>query len=235
NDTGRTDAERAVASVARKITDESRRADIVLNALNTEESLSVKCSLLRVLGGIANSKSLDAVAAASQHADATVRDAAVRTLSQWPNASAAKVLLDIYSDNQNLIHRQLALRGFARMLALPDADRSARESLEMCRKVMSKTRSADEKKQVLSGLGNVAHPDALAMAGQFVEIEAVRTEAAMATIKIAAAIGQTHPDQAKTAIEKVLSVAQIPYLREQAQETLRQIEQAQSHKTQDGK
>ena len=98
---------------------------------------------------------------------------------------------------------------------------------------MSKTRSADEKKQVLSGLGNVAHPDALAMAGQFVEIEAVRTEAAMVTIKIAAAIGQTHPDQAKTAIEKVLSVAQTPYLREQAQETLRQIEQTQGELVQD--
>jgi len=233
NDTGRTDAERAVVSVARKITDESRRSDIVLNALRTEERVPVKCSLLRVLGGIANSKSLNTVAAALQQTDPTVRDAAVRTLSQWPNASAAKVLLDIYSNNQNLIHRQLALRGFARLLALPAQGRPVPESLEMCRRAMSKTQSTDEKKLVLSGLGNVAHPDALAMAGQFVEIEEVMAEAAMATIKIAGSIGRTHPDQAKTAIEKVLSLAQTPYLREQAQETLRQIEQAQTHPAQD--
>lgn len=233
NDTGRTDAERAVVSVTRKITDEGRRADVVLNALHTDERVPVKCSLLRVLGGIANSKALDTVVAASQHADPAVRDAAVRMLSQWPNASAAKVLLDIYSDNQNLIHRQLALRGFARLLALPGGDRPVLESLEMCRRAMSKTQSADEKKLVLSGLGNVAHPDALAIAGQYVEIEAVRAEAVMAVLKIAGAIGQTHPDQARTAIEKVLSAAQTPYLREQAQETLRRIEQAQTHPAQD--
>ena len=103
----------------------------------------------------------------------------------------------------------------------------------MCRRAMSKTQSTDEKKLVLSALGNVAHPDALVMAGQFVEIEEVMAEAAMATIKIAGAIGRTHPDQAKTAIEKVLSLAQTPYLREQAQETIRQIEQAQTHPAQD--
>jgi HEAT repeat protein len=225
---GSRDAERAVITVSRKITDENERADVVLAALSAEKRIPVKCSLLRVLGGIANSKALDTLAAASRHTDPTLKDAAVRTLAQWPNGSAAKVLLEIYGDSQNKVHRLLALRGFARLLALPAGDRPAAESLELCRRAMTKTHSIDEKKLVLSALGNVAHPDALTMAEPFLENEKVGVEAAMAATKIAGAIGQTHPAKAKATLNKVLLVAKAPHLRRQAQDILRHIEQAQS-------
>lgn len=230
---GSKDAERAVIAVSRKMMDENTRADVVLATLSAEKRVPVKCSLMRVLGGIANSKALDTLTAASRQTDPTLRDAAVRTLVQWPNESAANILLEIYTDSQNQIHRLLALRGFARLLALPAEDRHPVESLELCRRAMNKTRSPDEKKLVLSGLSNVAHPDALTMAEAFLEIEAVRAEAAMAVMKISVAIGQTHPDKAKTAMEKVLSLAQTAPLREQAEETLRQIEAGDETPTQD--
>lgn len=222
------DAEKAVVAVSRKIVDENMRADVVLAALSAEKRIPVRCSLMRVLGGIANNKALDTLATASQHSDPTLKDVAVRTLAQWPNGSAAKVLLEIYGDSQNKVHRLLALRGFARLLALPPGDRPAAESLELCRRAMGKTRSTDEKKLVLSGLGNVAHPGALTMVEPFLENETVRPEAVMAATKIARAIAQTHPEKARATLNKVLSVAEAPHLRRQAQETLRQIEQAQN-------
>ena len=233
NGSGSRDAERAVIVVARKIADEDARADVVLTALSAAKRVAVQCSLIRVLGGIANSRALDILTTASQLASPTLRDTAVRTLAQWPNASAAKVLLKIYRGTENQIHRVLALRGFARLLALPAGERPATESLGMCKQAMRKARSADEKKLVLSGLGNVAHQEALAMAERFLEIEAVRAEAAMAVIKIAVAIGQTQPDKSRAAINKVLAIAQSPHLREQAEQTLRRIEAEQKQPEQD--
>ena len=233
DDTARRDAERAVISVARKIADEDNRTDVVLATLRTEKRVPVKCSLLRVLGGIANSKALDTLATASRQTDPAVRDRAVRTLVRWPNASAAKILLAIYSDNQNQTHRLLALRGFVRLLAMPATDRLEVESLELCRRAMNQTRTTDEKKLVLSGLSTVAHPDALATSVPFLEIEAVRPEAAMTVMKIANAIGRTHPSKARAAIDKRLAVVQTPHFREQAQETIRRIEDAQEQPASD--
>jgi len=48
----RKEAERCVATVAGKISDRSKRADVVLAALESTDSLEAKCSLLQVLGRI---------------------------------------------------------------------------------------------------------------------------------------------------------------------------------------
>jgi HEAT repeat protein len=221
------DAERAIVMVSNKNPDENTRADIVLAALSNEKHVPAKCALMRVLGGIANSKALDTLSKTSKQTDPTLRDAAVRSLVQWPNGSAAKILLDIYiDDSQSGIHRLLALRGFARVLALPADGRSQIESLELCRLAMSKSSNTDQKKLVLSGLGNVAHPDALEMAVSYLQLEDIRAEAATATIKIAGSIGRTHPDKARESIKKVLAATQTQFLHEQALDILQQIESA---------
>lgn len=224
NSGGSRDAERALIAVSRKITDEGAHADVVLTALSAQKDVPVKCSLLRVLGGIANGKALDAVVSALQDEAPNVRDTAVRTLAQWPDKSAANILLEIYSNSQDQIHRLLALRGFVRLLALPGGNLPASEAIRMCRQAMRKTLSMDEKKLVLSGLGNVAHADALTLAESFLAVEPVRTEAAMAMIRIAGTLGRTDREQARTAINLVLSATDIPHLREQAEQTMRQIE-----------
>jgi len=66
DDIGSRDAGRAVVAVCRKISDQERRADIVLTALCEEKHVPVKCSLLRILGGIANRKALETVIIASK-------------------------------------------------------------------------------------------------------------------------------------------------------------------------
>jgi HEAT repeat protein len=227
DEAGRREAERAAIAVSRKISDQNKRADAVLTALSTENRVPVRCSLLRVLGGIANIKALQMLTTASKETDATVCDTAVRALAKWSNATAAEVLLETYCETQNQIHRLLALRGFVRLLALPTGGRPVEKTLEMCQDAMSRTRSPEERKLVLSGLANVADPEALTTVEPFLHTEAVRAEAAMATIKVAGAIMQTHPGKAKTAMNKLLAVSQDQALREQAEDIIRQIEKAE--------
>ncbi len=235
DDSGRTVAERAVAAVSRRITDENKRADVVLAAQKAQKRVAVRCSLLRVLGGIANGKALVTLAIASKAKDPVVSDTAVRALAKWPDATAAGILLEIYADTKNDVHRLLSLRGFVRLLALPAGSHSAHDTLEMCRRAMNLIRDLQEKKLMLSGLANLADPEALTIVEPFLQVKTVRAEAATAAIRIARAIAKTHPKQARTAMNKLLAVSQSRNLREQAEEIALQIEAAGNTAEQDEK
>jgi HEAT repeat protein len=223
DDRSRREAERSVVVVSRKISDQNKQADVVLAGLRGENRVAVRCSLLRVLGGIANDKALQTLASASKETNLSVQDTAVRALTKWPNTTSAGVLLEIYSDTQNQIHRLLALRGFVRSLALPAEGHPVEKTLEMCRRAMSQARGSAEQKLLLSGLANVSNPEALSMVEPFLQVEPVKTEAGIAAIKIAGAIMQTHRKQAKAAMNKLLAVSKDEGLRKQAEEIIRHI------------
>jgi len=223
DDSSRREAERAVVAVSRKISETSKQADAVLAGLRSEKRVAVRCSLLRALGGIANSKALRTLEDASKVTNPDVRDTAVRTLAKWPNAAAAEILLKIYSNTQNQIHRLLSLRGFVRLLALPAEERPVEKTLEMCRQAMHQARGSAEQKLVLSGLANVGDPGALAMVAPFLQVETVKAEAAVAMIKIAGAIVETHHDQVKITMNKLLNVLEDEGLRKQAEEIILHI------------
>ncbi len=227
DDSGRRDAERAAVAVSRKISDEEGCADAVLAALRAEEGVSLKCSLLRVLGGIANPKALETIVSASKETEPAVCDTAVRALAKWPDATAAEALLGIYLQTDITIHRLLALRGFVRLLALPVQNRPVQKTLEMCRRAMSHADSIAEKKLVLSGLANVGDAEALKMVESFLQTEEIRAEAAIAAIKIAGAIARTNPGKAEVAMNKLLAGLQDENLRRQAEGVLRQIQGSQ--------
>ena len=228
-------AERAVVMVSRKISQTSKQADAVLAELNGEKRVAVRCSLLRVLGGIANNNALRTLEEASRETNPAVRDIAVRALAKWPNATAAEALLEIYSSTQNHIHRLLSLRGFVRLLALPAEEpfgyaqgKLVEKTLNMCRQAMHQAQGPAEQKLVLSGLSNISNPGALSMVEPFLQVETVRAEAAMAMIKIAGAIMETHPDRAKTAMNKLLAVWKEEDLRKQAKEIILRIKESEA-------
>jgi hypothetical protein len=181
-----------------------------------------------VLGGIANSNALITLEAASKEANPTVQDTSVRALAKWPNAAAAEVLLEIYCNTQNNIHRLLALRGFVRLLSLPVQGRTVEKTLELCRRAMQQAKSSAEQKLMLSGLSNVSDPDALGMVEPFLQVEEVRAEAATATIKIVGTIMETHGERAKTAMNKLLAVISDENLRKQAEDIVRRIEELET-------
>jgi len=230
---GRRDAERAAVAVARKISDEPKRADLVLSALDIlgrasakgskqlyEQNIAARSSLLRVLGGIANSKALEAVRGALKDKEPRVADAAVRALAGWPDSAAAEALLGIYRSTKNPVHRGLALRGCVRLLTLDAEKRDVQETLIIYGRLMSDARNAGEKRLVLSGLSNVTAPEALEAVRPYLEGGEVMTEAALALVRIAGSISQGHPKEAKAAAQKVLAVSTNDSARQQAQEVL---------------
>jgi HEAT repeat protein len=232
---GRREAEKAAIAVSRRISDESKRAEIVLVALAAESRATVKCSLLRVLGGVANSPALQAVQNGLKDADPQVRDTAVRELANWPDAAATEAVLGIFKTTQDQTHRLLALRGLVRLLGLPPTTTfggqpkagSAESILGVYAGLMGDVRNAGEKKLVLSGLANVQDLKAMQMALACLDDDAVKTEAALAVVKIGGTIGGSHPLEVKAAVRKVLArlgLAADESFRQQAQEIINTIE-----------
>jgi len=73
------------------------------------------------------------------------------------------------------------------------------------------------------GNSSVSDPGALSMVEPFLQVETVRAEAAMAMIKIAGAIMETHRDRAKMAMNKLLAVSKDEDLHKQAEEIILRI------------
>ncbi len=184
----RSEAERAIIAVAKNIGNENQRADEILGVFENEQRSGVKCSLLRI-GGIGNDKGLKVIQQTLSDKDEQVRDTAIRELAAWPNTQAVDSLLDVMAESANDTHRILAFRGYVRLLRL-GYERPTEETLAMYEKALGFAKRPEEKKLVLSGLGNIAAPQALQIIEPYLNDEAVASEAAIARDKILSRIEQ---------------------------------------------
>ncbi len=158
-------------------------------------------ALVRIADG-GDSVSLAELQKAIVGGDARVREVALRTLAAWRGEAAWKTLVDIYLKPDNDAHRALALRGLVKNVseynAQPDAALIGRY-----RQLLAGAQSDAERKMVLNTLAGVAHPDALALALQVLQVQGVRAEATQAVERIAQALQKTHPDVSRDALRKL--------------------------------
>ncbi|MGA2173241.1 MAG: HEAT repeat domain-containing protein [Sedimentisphaerales bacterium] len=217
----RSELEKTVAAVARKIPEDKGRAEKVLAALPSAKDLDARCSLLSVLGKIGDPAALPVLREAIGDKEDKVKDAAVRALSDWPTAAPAEDLLKVAQTSDNQVHRILALRGYVRLAGL-ESKRPAEETIKMYKEAMTLAPNADEKRMVLSGVANARSFEALQMAASCLDVNELRQEAEAAVTNIAEATIQKHPSETKELLQKVLAGTPTDSVREQAQRLLKQ-------------
>lgn len=228
-DAGRGDAERAAVQVSRKVAPEAAQADAVLGALAKASAVPARSSLLRVLGGIANAKSLAAVGAALEDKDAAVQDAAVRVLADWPDARATEAVLGVFRTTASDTHRVVALRGCVRMLGLGGAP--AKATVRSYGELLKAARRPEEKKLVLAGLAKVADPAALAAVEPLLADADVAAEAELALVAIARGIMGSARDEARATAQRLQAESKTPAVRDQAADVLRQLDKFEDYVT----
>ncbi len=209
-------AENAVVAAALKIEDQDKRADAVLAELGSAEAIPVRCSMLRVLGRVANREAFAAVQSAAGDKKSDIQDTAVRALAAWPDSMALEALSSISQHSSNNTHRVLALRGYVRLLGL-DTSLSQVDKVAMYKLAMSRARGADDRRLVLAGLANAAHPAALKIVLEYVAEPAVRDEAVVAALKVAQATAGARPREARSAAARIAEAATDPKVRSEAQ------------------
>ena len=217
-------ADLAVYAVSMKIEPAAQRADPVLNAFRAAPDAPAKCSLLRPLGAIVKAmgscpRAFDTVRMALSDRDAPVREAALRCLVDWPDASPATLLLEIANRDPDPAHREMALRGGIRQAASVAAGRDPAPLpfLDWFAQASQAVRTAEEKRMIISGLASVKQIEGWRMLQPYLADPEVQAEAALAGLEIAPAL-VTSPQagEVKGGLEKIAATTKDQDLRRKA-------------------
>ncbi|MCG8512159.1 MAG: DUF1080 domain-containing protein, partial [Rhodospirillales bacterium] len=183
-----------------------------------------KMSLLRVLSGIGGQQSLDAVKPHLTSNDEAIRDVAVRALADWPDDTAAPVLVEFFGSGESKLHRTLALRGLVRLVGT--SARPAPQRVTWVNEAVESSTSKDEMRQLLSAYSSIQHPDALFAVIRQLDNETVRDEVNLAAIAISKKIVKAQPDAVLGAMYRLLATEPNAVTAKQAKALRDQAEKA---------
>jgi HEAT repeat protein len=146
-----------------------------------------KLALLRALRTAGGPKALETVKAAAADNDAQVKDTALRALCEWSTADALPAVAELLKSPPTRTIKVLALRGFVRLV--PQQDAPDAKKLASLQEAMTMADRDEEKRLVLSALGNVPTAEALAVVASHLDNAALKEEACLAAVAIAEKIG----------------------------------------------
>jgi HEAT repeat protein len=187
-------------------------------------SVSARSEILAALPDLGDAAALTAARKELKHESTKVQEAAVRALAGWPDDAPADELLAIAKDSPEERHRILALRGYVRMARM-SGKRSQEETVKMYGLAFGAARRTEDRKLVLSGLGEVGHVSALEMAEKHLEVGAIKNEAAAAIVKIVVGMRGTDPESAIAAVKRVLDTVDAAAVRKKARAALEYFEE----------
>jgi len=181
------EAAKVIVAIAQRPADESKKGEAVLAAYRAAKQPSARVALLYCMGRIGAPSMLKPVGAALKDKNEEIQKAAILALGQWPGAQPIDLARDVAANSSNPILRVLAVRAYARLIALPSG-RSTEETARLYEEGMRLATQTEEKRTLLSGLGAVAHPRALKLAEACIDAAALQSEALAAAAKIYQAV-----------------------------------------------
>lgn len=212
----------AIETAFRRVPAPDRQAAPVLAALTTAPA-EARPYLVRLLGRTATPGALEAVRAGLKDPDAAVREAALRTLADWPDAKPADDLLSLVGAATEPTLKLIALRGYVRVAGL------APDPTAMYARALALAQRPEDKRLILSGLGTATSPGALDLVEPFLADDALRAEAGLALVQIADQVRPRDPARARAAVERVLASTKDPGLQLKAIDALDRIDPYQNH------
>jgi len=132
----------------------------------------------------------------------------VRTLTEWPTVEAAPDLLRIAREGEKPVWRILALRSYIQLVRGSDATRE--EKLEQLRPAIELAVNAEEKRRVISALGELAIEPTLAVLSDYMDDPDVVEEASAAVIGVAGPLRKEHREEVDRLLNLVLERSKNP-------------------------
>jgi HEAT repeat protein len=219
----RAEIERALVTISESMTAEESKSDAILKALATVTDKEVKSSLYMVLGRIGEESSLPILRSALQDADMDLRAAAIRALSEWPNAEPKDDLFQVAQKGEQPSHKVLALRGYIDLLGHIDEGVSGEKRTALYRQALDLKPDVQEIRKALSGLSRVGGLEALQLAAKYLDNEEVKEEAASAVARLSWSTAREHPDETKPYLEKIVQITTNERTKDWAENLLERI------------
>jgi hypothetical protein len=205
------------------VQDLEARCEPILQAVGSASG-PAKSSLLVALGRLGGQKSLECLRGGVNGSDEKVKDAAIRAMTEWPDATAAADLLAIAKTAASETHRVLAVRGYIRVCSIR-SDRPDELRAKMLIAGLETAARPEEKRQALGGLAEVRQLLALQAVVPCMSNPALREEACYAAVRLGRDLWNDHPQAVRDALQKVLEVSMNDGLKREAKEPLERAEQ----------
>ncbi len=176
-------AEKAVMFVCNRSENPDQRVKPLLAAWAKMDE-NDKTALLPLLGRVGTAKALEVVEGALADQTPGRREAGLRALCNWPDASAAAELMDLAQSDAEAGHRLSALRAAIRVAALPDKRPDA-ERLDLLKKCMTMATRNDERNLVLQRARTVRTVESLRFVAAYLDQPENAQEACATVVELA--------------------------------------------------
>ena len=208
----RDSAEKSIMLVCARIKDANERADPLLavwERLGDEQKIIV----LPTLGRIGGPKALKVLEEAFAGDNALRRDAGVRALCNWPDASVAGSLLEMAQTSNSPNYRSLTLRALTRVAVLRDS-RSDAERLELLKKAMTLTAGNEERNYVLERAKAIRTMDSVRFVLSYMDKPELSQRACATVVELAHYRELRDPNKAEfdKVLDKVIGICKDPTL-----------------------
>jgi type 1 glutamine amidotransferase/HEAT repeat protein len=207
-------AEHAVVAIANRLPDADSRTQPLLKAFTGAKN-AAKPALLRVIGSLGGPDALRLVVGALKDRDEEIRDAACRTLADWPDLSAGDELLKLSLEAEKSLHHTLALRGYLRLALEAKSGQAA-----LLARAIEAAKSDADKRALLGALAESGQPGALETATKLLSDAAVGSEAALVVVNLATKVGRQDPSIAEAALKQVVETSKEGALKARAEQVL---------------
>ena len=212
----RDEVEKTIMLVCGKLPAKADRAGPVLAAL-AKVPPAESPRFLPLLGRLGGSKALQVVETSLGQADPEVKQAAVRALCNWPDATVAGKLWELASRSDDPGHRRSALRAYVRVVTLK-SDRPEAETLAMLQQAMKQAADSEDKQWVLARASTVRTIDAVAWVAGYLDNPELAQAACESIVELAHHRFLRHPnmDRFGPLLEKVSRLSSDPAVAERA-------------------
>ena len=192
----------ALEAVLAKAQDEDAAARAVVAKMQGADT-EAKVALLTCLDAAGGAVALDAVVAAAESSNEALRDAGVRTLSNWPDFAGAEKLLAIASRSQtSLTHYVLAVRGGLRLIGTSEAA-ALDDRVTLCFKAFDLARRDDEKRQAIATMASLPSRKVAERLLSLTQQEGFKVEAGLAAVDLAGRMMRSDRQAARELAQKI--------------------------------
>jgi hypothetical protein len=164
---------------------------------------------------------MQTVKSAIKSANTTISETAARTLCEWQSPSAIDDILNLASTIENQTIKILAIRGAVRLL--DQSEMQAEKKTTYLKQALQLSQGDQEKRIVLSALGNCPTVDALKITTDLVSVPSLKNEAAAAMISISRKLAKSNHQEVKNALSKITTQDFDQLTRKKAEEILNSI------------
>ena len=199
-------AEKAIVLICQQAPNAQERAEPCLVVFRAAAP-GTRIDLLPLLGRLGGAESKRAIVAALQSEDPGLYDAAVRALSNWPDASIAEDLLKIAQSDSQEPHRLLAFRAFIRVVSTPGTPDAQR--LAQLRRAMRLASRDEERNLILSRAAAVRTIDTLRFLVPYLDDPALAGQACRSVAELGRHKELREPNRGEfmPALKKVLATS----------------------------